>query len=189
MPDSDEVDLGPGTLLISAPMMQDPNFRRSVVLLCEHNDREGTFGLILNRELDVSLGDVLDEYVTYDPPLYMGGPVQRETLHYLHTRADIPGGVALPGDMTWGGDFEAVQQLAKGGDAAPDNLRFFLYFHVFAMVKLCKGFRCVLNSCRDSLLFLIPTSDLVLEFFVVGYDKGATIGPFSRPEWDFLTIP
>jgi len=110
MPNSDEVDLGPGTLLISAPMMQDPNFRRSVVLLCEHNDREGTFGLILNRELDVSLGDVLDEYVTYDPPLYMGGPVQNETLHYVHTRDDIPGG----------------QQLAKGGDAAPDNLRFFL---------------------------------------------------------------
>ena len=126
MPDSDEVDLGPGTLLISAPMMQDPNFRRSVVLLCEHNDREGTFGLILNRELDVHLGDVLDEYLAYDPPLYMGGPVQRETLHFLHTRDDIPGGVGLPGDVTWGGDFEVVQQVAKGGDAAPENLRFFL---------------------------------------------------------------
>jgi putative transcriptional regulator len=122
-----EVDLTPGTFLISAPMMQDPNFRRSVVLLCEHNDREGTFGLILNRELDVHLGDVLDEYVTYDPPLYMGGPVQRETLHVLHTRPDeIPGGIDLGNDVTWGGDFEVVQQIAKGGDAAPDNLRFFL---------------------------------------------------------------
>ncbi|WP_103019593.1 YqgE/AlgH family protein [Salinibacter altiplanensis] len=126
MPDFDEIDLGPGTLLISAPMMQDPNFRRAVVLICEHNDREGTFGLILNRELDVQLGDVLDEYVTYDPSLYMGGPVQRETLHYLHMRDDIPGGVVLPGDVTWGGDFETVQRLAKGGDAAPDDLRFFL---------------------------------------------------------------
>ncbi|PSQ69423.1 MAG: hypothetical protein BRD31_05650 [Bacteroidetes bacterium QH_2_64_26] len=126
MPDS-EVDLGPGTFLISAPMMQDPNFRRSVVLLCEHNDQEGTFGLILNRELDVQLGDVLDAYVTYDPPLYMGGPVQRETLHYLHMRPDdIPGGVGLGDDITWGGNFEVVQELAKGGDAAPDNLRFFL---------------------------------------------------------------
>lgn len=125
MPDS-EARLEPGTLLISAPMMQDPNFRRSVVLLCEQNDEEGAFGLILNRELDVQLGDVLEGYMTYDPPLYLGGPVQRDTLHYLHTRDDIPGGIPLPGDVTWGGDFEVVQELAKGGDASPDNLRFFL---------------------------------------------------------------
>ena len=126
MPDFD-VELTPGTFLISAPMMQDPNFRRSVVLLCEHNEREGTFGLTLNRELDVHLADVLDEHVTYDPPLYMGGPVQRETLHVLHTRPnEIPGGMPLGNDVTWGGDFEVVQQVAKGGDAAPGNLRFFL---------------------------------------------------------------
>lgn len=126
MPDSD-VELTPGTLLISAPMMQDPNFRRSVVLLCERNDEEGAFGLILNRELDVQLGDVLEDYVAYDPPLYLGGPVQRETLHYLHTRPDdIPGGIPLPGDVIWGGNFEVVQELVKGGDASFDNLRFFL---------------------------------------------------------------
>jgi putative transcriptional regulator len=126
MPDS-EVDLTPGTLLISAPMMQDPNFRRTVVLLCEHQPGEGTFGLTLNRELDVQLGDVLDDVVAYDPPLYLGGPVQRETLHYLHTRPDdIPGGVSLPDDVTWGGNFEVVQQIAKDGYASPDDLRFFL---------------------------------------------------------------
>jgi putative transcriptional regulator len=126
MPDS-EVDLTPGTLLISAPMMQDPNFRRTVVLLCEHQPGEGTFGLTLNRKLDVQLGDVLEDFVAYDPPLYLGGPVQRETLHYLHTRSDeIPGGVSLPGNVTWGGNFEIVQQLAKAGDASADDLRFFL---------------------------------------------------------------
>jgi len=126
MPDP-EVDLSPGTLLISAPMMQDPNFRRTVVLLCEHQPGEGTFGLTLNRPLDVQLGDVLDDVVAYDPTLYLGGPVQRETLHYLHTCPDdIPGGVSLPGAVTWGGNFEVVQQIAKRGDAAADNLRFFL---------------------------------------------------------------
>ena len=126
MPDS-EADLSPGTLLISAPMMQDPNFRRTVVLLCEHEPGEGTFGLTLNRELDVQLGDVLEDFAAYNPPLYLGGPVQRETLHYLHTRSnDIPGGVDLPGDVTWGGNFETVQQIVKGGDASFDDLRFFL---------------------------------------------------------------
>ena len=122
-----EVDLAPGTLLISAPMMQDPNFRRTVILLCEHQPGEGTFGLTLNRQLDLQLGDVLEDFVAYDPPIYLGGPVQRDTLHYLHTRPDeIPGGIALPGNVTWGGDFEIVQQLAKGGKASVEDLRFFL---------------------------------------------------------------
>lgn len=126
MADSDD-ELAPGTLLISAPMMQDPNFRRTVVLLCEHDPVEGSFGLILNRELDVQLGEVLEGYFAYDPPLYLGGPVQRDTLHYLHTHSDdIPGGVALPGNVTWGGDFEVVQEIAQGGEASFDNLRFFL---------------------------------------------------------------
>jgi putative transcriptional regulator len=126
MPDS-EAPLEPGTLLISAPMMQDPNFRRSVVLLCEHQPGEGTFGLTLNRALDMTLGDVLDDVAAYDPTLYLGGPVQRDTLHYLHTRPDdIPGGVPLPGGVHWGGNFETVQALARSGDASPANLRFFL---------------------------------------------------------------
>jgi putative transcriptional regulator len=126
MPDS-EVDLSPGSLLISAPMMQDPNFRRTVVLICEHEPGEGTFGLTLNREIDVHLGDVLEDFVAYNPPLYLGGPVQRETLHYIHTRPhDIPDGVSLPGDVTWGGNFETVQQIVKGGSASFDDLRFFL---------------------------------------------------------------
>ena len=126
MPDSVD-DLAPGTLLISAPMMQDPNFRRTVVLICEHQPGEGTFGLTLNRELNLQLGDALDDFVAYNPSLYLGGPVQRETLHYLHTRPDdVPGGVPLPGNVVWGGNFEAVQQLARSGDASADDLRFFL---------------------------------------------------------------
>ena len=126
MPDSN-VELAPGTLAISAPMMQDPNFRRTVILICEHRPGEGSFGLVLNRALDVQLGDVLEGHFAYDPTLYLGGPVQRETLHYIHTRPDdIPGGQSLPGGVTWGGNFERVQQMAQTGDVAEGDLRFFL---------------------------------------------------------------
>jgi len=126
MPDPD-ADLAPGTLAISAPMMKDPNFRRTVILVCEHQPSEGSFGLILNRELDVQLGDVMDGTFDYDPPLYLGGPVQRETLHYLHTRPDaISGGIPLPGDLTWGGNFEQVREMAQAGTVSDDDIRFFL---------------------------------------------------------------
>jgi putative transcriptional regulator len=66
-------------LLLSMPQMRDPNFARSVVLLCKHND-EGAFGLVMNRPL-VTTGRVV---VNLDPPVsterelevWIGGPVE-----------------------------------------------------------------------------------------------------------------
>ena len=68
-------------LLLSMPQMQDPNFARSVVLLCDYRP-EGAFGLVLNRPTDMPASDM----VRLDPPvvrgndlrLYIGGPVQPE---------------------------------------------------------------------------------------------------------------
>jgi len=119
-------DLAPGSLLISVPMMEDPNFRRSVVLICEHNEK-GSFGLTLNRPIDASLADVLDGVYTFDPTLHLGGPVQRDTLHFVHCADDrIPDGIDLPGGVTWGGDFDAVQALAHSGELSDADIRFFL---------------------------------------------------------------
>jgi putative transcriptional regulator len=66
-------------LLLSMPQLLDPNFTRSVVLLCKHSD-EGAFGLVLNRPL-VTSGTVM---VHLDPPvstdreleIWIGGPVE-----------------------------------------------------------------------------------------------------------------
>jgi putative transcriptional regulator len=67
------------TLLLSMPQLVDPNFARTVVLLCEHAP-EGAFGLVLNRPTGVTAASV----VRLDPPvaegggltLWMGGPVE-----------------------------------------------------------------------------------------------------------------
>jgi len=122
----DEADLQPGALLVSAPMMEDPNFRRSVVLLCDHQPETGSFGLILNQEIDAQLSDVIEGFFVYDPPLHLGGPVQRDTLHFVHRRSDIPDGIDLPGGITWGGDFDTVRELAQEGTPSTDDLRFFV---------------------------------------------------------------
>src|SRR5262249_28672992 len=66
-------------LLLSMPQMADPNFARTVVLLCKHNN-EGAFGLVMNRPL-VTTGRVV---VSLDPPVeterelevWIGGPVE-----------------------------------------------------------------------------------------------------------------
>src|SRR6266545_3810240 len=69
-------------LLLSMPQMRDPNFLRTVILLCKHND-EGAFGLVMNRPL-VTTGRVV---VNLDPPVsterelevWIGGPVEPES--------------------------------------------------------------------------------------------------------------
>ena len=69
------------TLLLSMPQLTDPNFNRTVVLLCTHSEQEGAFGLVLNRPL-VTTGRVvvnLDPPVTTDQELevWVGGPVEQ----------------------------------------------------------------------------------------------------------------
>jgi putative transcriptional regulator len=67
------------TLLVSMPQLQDPNFSRSVVLLCDFLP-EGAFGLVLNRPTDAAASSMvrLDPPVEYgnNLPLFTGGPVE-----------------------------------------------------------------------------------------------------------------
>ena len=120
----------PGSLLISQPFLGDPNFERTVVLLCRHAPDEGTFGLVLNRASELTLGDVLelplgDVSPAAPLPLYLGGPVQPNTLHYLHRRADLPDATALGQGTYWGGDFEVLRGLLESGDLGADDVRLY----------------------------------------------------------------
>ena len=120
----------PGTLLISQPFLGDPNFERSVVLLCRDEPEEGTFGLVLNRLTPLTLGEVLDLPAEASPaaaalPLYAGGPVEYNSLHFLHRRNDLPGAQALGQDVYWGGDFDVLLGFIGSGVVAGDDVRLF----------------------------------------------------------------
>ncbi len=115
-----------GALLLAAPMMLDPNFRRSVVLVCEHN-HEGSFGLIVNRPLPFrseTLDEVLGENTT---TIAFGGPVQPNTLHYVHRLPEaIPDAEPVANGIFWGGSFDHVRDAANVGILTDQQLRFFL---------------------------------------------------------------
>lgn len=114
-----------GSLLIAEPYLGDTNFERSVVLICEHN-AEGTFGLVLNQTTDLHLSDVIED-VYADYPLFVGGPVQQNTLHYLHRRPDlIDGSIRLGEGLYWSGDFEQVKQAVNIGTLSEADIRFFV---------------------------------------------------------------
>jgi len=76
--------------LIAMPNLADPNFFHTVVYLCEH-DTEGAMGLIINRPLDLTLGEIFAqmEIECEDAELrartvYFGGPVQCERGFVIH---------------------------------------------------------------------------------------------------------
>jgi putative transcriptional regulator len=80
-----------GVLLVASPMLTDPNFRQTVVLVVEHG-LEGTLGLILNRSTNVLLSEALPELAVLqrtDYRLFEGGPVERSRLLLL-SRLKVP---------------------------------------------------------------------------------------------------
>lgn len=126
MPNS-ELTPAAGVALVAAPMMDDSNFRRTIVLLCEHGV-DGSFGLILNRPTTQYLRDVVDEMTYYNGLIFEGGPVERHsTLHVLHRHpAPIGETREVVKAVYWGGDFEAIQTMIARGEASDDAFRFFL---------------------------------------------------------------
>ncbi|MCL6618760.1 YqgE/AlgH family protein [Thermomonas hydrothermalis] len=77
-------------LLIALPSLRDPNFERTVTLICHHDD-EGALGVIINQPSQVTVGDVLqhlglstDDPAVRDQPVLEGGPVHRERGFVIH---------------------------------------------------------------------------------------------------------
>lgn len=116
-----------GSLLISEPYQGDPNFERSVVLLCNHSEAGGTFGLVLNRLSNLKLTDVVDLYSdSFEADLGIGGPLQANTLHYIHNLPGLPQAVQLGEELYWGGDFEVLRTMIGSGLVPAAAIRFFL---------------------------------------------------------------
>lgn len=115
-----------GILLIADPFLKDPNFLRTVVFLCEHN-AEGSFGFVLNRQYENSLDELIPELEGHKIPVYFGGPVQIDSIHFLHQYPDeIPGGQEVIKGVYWGGDFDAMVDLIKNNAIDSNKIRFYI---------------------------------------------------------------
>ena len=90
-----------GDLLISEPLLPDHNFDRTVILLCEHNE-EGSFGFVLNKLSMLSVDEVLEDIQNFDSRLFVGGPVQQNTLHFIHDIDQLyEGGQKIKNGLSW----------------------------------------------------------------------------------------
>lgn len=90
--------------LIAMPALQDPNFHRTVTYLCAHNN-EGAMGIVINRPLELNLGEVLDHMSievdniqVNEMMVLQGGPVQRDRGFVIHEPAGEWDAVLTVGD-------------------------------------------------------------------------------------------
>ncbi len=120
-------DLKPekGRLLISEPFLPDPNFERTVVLLCEHNE-EGSFGFILNKKSAVNIDEIIEDIHDFNEPVFIGGPVQQDTLHFIHKANYLEGGTPLGNGLFWGGNFEQLMILIDTKEIKAEDFKFFV---------------------------------------------------------------
>lgn len=120
-------DLRKGKILLAEPFMRDSNFKRGVVLLCEHNE-EGSLGFVLNKPLeDTTIDGLIQDFPEFEAKVYFGGPVQTDTIHYVHNVGELlEDSIKVSEGVYWGGDFEKLKFLISSKLIAPHNIRFFI---------------------------------------------------------------
>ncbi len=121
-----EIVPGKGKILIAQPFMKDPYFKRSVVVLVDHN-KQGSFGFILNKTIEQEFNEVVEDFPEYDDSLYLGGPVGTDQLFYIHTLGEkIPRSIEITAGLWWGGDFKKVKSLIRKQEIKQGQIRFFI---------------------------------------------------------------
>jgi len=115
-----------GTLLIANPFLKDPNFSRTVICICE-SVPEGSIGFVLNKQFGKNLSELIPDLNLPGFPVYSGGPVQPDSLHFLHQYPGlISGGLEVFDGVYWGGNFESLTIHLKNNDISHDKIRFFI---------------------------------------------------------------
>lgn len=119
-------DVKSGDVLISEPFLNDDNFSRSVVLITEHNNK-GSFGLVLNKPIKMNLSELLTGFEGVFIQLFNGGPVEHNTLHFIHSLGmQVPGTKPLSEKLFWGGDFDYLRLLVQKKQLDPLQIKFFI---------------------------------------------------------------
>ena len=115
-----------GRLLISEPFLDDPHFKRTVILLCDHNE-EGSFGFVLNNYVSLKISDVIPDMNPFKTKVSIGGPVNKNSIFYLHTFGDtITNSEHIFEDVYMGGDFDEIKEKVNSGLNSPSDIRFFV---------------------------------------------------------------
>ncbi len=115
-----------GDVLISEPFLNDFYFRRSAILIVDHND-EGSFGVIINKRLNVPFNDIVRGFPEFKADVYLGGPVETDRLFFIHTIGEmIPDSHKIMSGLYWSSNINALKAMIKNDLIKPHELRFYV---------------------------------------------------------------
>lgn len=123
---SNTVEPATGRVLLSEPLLQDFYFRRSAVLLIDHQS-DGSFGVIINKPIHTRLSEIMPDLNGFDARVFIGGPVDAKTIFFTHSYPElISGSEKISGNLFWGGSISDAVEAIRSGLILPENIRFFL---------------------------------------------------------------
>ena len=135
---SEKIKPTKGKLLISVPFLNDFYFGRSVVLLTDHSE-EGSVGFILNKPLETNVSQAIKELPKFNTSLYLGGPVENQSLFYIHTLGTlIADSMEIMEGLYWGGDFKSIITLIDDDVIGENDIKFFVGYAGWAPRQLAR---------------------------------------------------
>jgi putative transcriptional regulator len=111
--------LGNGAVLLARDVLQDPNFKSAVVLICIYSKDGGAYGLIINRRAHMPLSEIFDGFVEASEPreVFIGGPVQQEEIQVVQiTDEPVPDSHRVAPRVYLGGKWENLDQMFSFDD-------------------------------------------------------------------------
>ncbi|MCW5623182.1 MAG: YqgE/AlgH family protein [Burkholderiales bacterium] len=153
-------------LLVASPQMLDPNFARTVVLVSFPQD-VGPMGVVLNRPVGATLGDILTDRPDLRErrdPLFFGGPVEPDGILFVFRAPEHPlRALPVVDDLYFSGDGTLFDEVARAADGARQR-RFFAGYAGWAVGQLdaevARGDWYVLDVDADTVFDIAGTPDL-----------------------------
>lgn len=134
-------ELKSGSVLLAEPFMMDANFKRTAILLAEHGNA-GSLGFIMNRPVGMKIREIVEDFPDIDAEVFFGGPVQTDTLHFLHNSGDLlADSTEISPGIYWGGDYEQLKFLIKSELITKEQVRFFIGYSGWSGGQLIDEFR------------------------------------------------
>jgi putative transcriptional regulator len=115
-----------GKILLSTPVLDDPNFDKVVIFIAEYN-ANGALGFVINKIFPRAFNELVEFKQSMPVPLYEGGPVEQEHLFFLHRRPDlIEGGIHIINAVYLGGNFSQAVQCVNEKLITTNDIKLFI---------------------------------------------------------------
>ncbi len=118
--------ISPGKILISTPSLSDPNFDKVVIFIAEYNEK-GALGFVINTLFPRTFNELTAYRHSPALPLYAGGPVEKESVFFVHRRPGlITSSTQITSSIYLGGDFKQAVDCMSNKTLPANDIKLFI---------------------------------------------------------------